>query len=105
MMSILLLTFASWLHCHPGVIGSVSLLPVAYVVESLVLNDPFAFVRKSRSNAVAENPVGSVFGTPDESNKLSQSSVCVLPPMLVVVLALTSPSSWNVLSCTANAGR
>jgi hypothetical protein len=29
MMSILLLTFESWLHCQPGVIGSVSLLPVA----------------------------------------------------------------------------
>ena len=36
MMSILLFTFESALHCQPGVIDSVSLLPVANVVESLV---------------------------------------------------------------------
>src|SRR6266508_3397190 len=36
MMSILLLTLWSKLHCHPGVMSRVSLLPVANVVESLV---------------------------------------------------------------------
>ena len=47
-MSILSPTLASWLHCHP-LIGSVSLLPVAYVVLSLVLKVPLALSTKSRS--------------------------------------------------------
>src|SRR6059058_639030 len=102
MMSILLFTFESALHCQPGVIDSVSLLPVANVVESLVTKDPFAVDRKSRSNPAAVKPAGNgdLF-VPAAVNRLSQSSVCVLPPTLVVVLALTSPSSWNAMSCTA----
>ena len=40
MTSILLLTLLSLLHCQPE-IGSVSLLPVAYVEASAVLNVPF----------------------------------------------------------------
>src|SRR5437763_3801587 len=104
MMSILLFTFESALHCQPGVIDSVSLLPVANVVESLVTKDPFAVDRKSRSNPAAVKPAGNGdLVVPAAVNRLSQSSVCVLPPTLVVVLALTSPSSWNAMSCTASA--
>ena len=34
-------------HCHPGVMFSVSLLPVAKVVPSDVSNEPFVFMLKS----------------------------------------------------------
>src|SRR3954452_962487 len=104
MMSILLFTFESRLHCHPGVIDSVSLLPVANVDASSVANPPAAVVLKSRSNPAAAKPVGNgdLFA-PAAVNRLSQSSACVLPPTFVAVLALTSPSSWNVKSCTASA--
>src|SRR5215813_5675829 len=43
-------------------------------------------------------------GLPDELKKLSQSKGWVTPPMVVVVDALTSPSSWNASSWTARAG-
>src|SRR5262245_24572249 len=54
--SVLLLTLLSWLHCHPGVIGSVSLLPVANVDGSAVLKLPFAFVAKSLSKPEVLKP-------------------------------------------------
>src|SRR5207237_9205623 len=105
MMSILLLTLLSKLHCHPGVMFSVSLLPVENVVWSAVLNEPSEFVAKSRSKPEFVKPAVSdpETGFPDESKKLSQSSACVVPPTLVVVLARTSPSSWNCRSWTAYA--
>ena len=97
MMSILLLTLLSKLHCHPGVMFRVSLLPVENVVWSAVLNEPSPFVAKSLSKPEFVKPPVSdpATGLPDESKKLSQSRVCVVPPTDVVVLALTSPSSWN----------
>ena len=97
-MSILLLTLLSRLHCQPGVIGSVSLLPVANVVASLVLNVPFAFVMKSALEHRRREPGRQgPSSAPAASKRLSQSTVCVVPPTFVVVLARTSPSSWNVL--------
>ena len=64
MTSFLLRTLLSMLHCQPGVIGSVSLLPVANVVLSDVLNEPFAFVTKSRSKPEASKPAGSASSLP-----------------------------------------
>ena len=85
MMSILLFTFASWLHCQPGVIASVSLLPVANVVSSLVLKVPFALVRKSRSKPEAVKPGRLGSGTtgafcPFALKKSAQSNVPLLVP-------------------------
>jgi hypothetical protein len=69
-MSILLFTFASWLHCHPVLIGSASLLPVANVVLSSGLKLPFALVWKSRAKTEAVKPPGrTATGFPDASKK------------------------------------
>ena len=51
------------------------LAPVAKVVSSDVLNEPFAFVLKSLWKTEASNPEGSAFSFPAASKKLSQSSV------------------------------
>src|SRR5712691_4510598 len=104
MMSTLSPTLLLTVHCHPGVMFRVSLLPVVKVVVSSVSNEPFDLVLKSFLNAAAVMPAGSgdLFAPP-EVNRLSQSMVCVVPPTVVVVLALTSPSSWNARSCTASA--
>src|SRR5881392_863713 len=68
-MSPLSVTLFAFLHCHPGVMSSVSLLPVAYVVVSAV--DPAV---KSLKNAAETKPVGSEdCGVPVESNKFDQS--------------------------------
>ncbi len=109
MTSILLLTLLSWLHCHPGVIGSVSLLPVAKVVASDVLKEAGRVFRgiemKSLSKLVASNPAGrGVISFPLASKKLSQSTVLGGPTDVGCrCVALTSPSSWNTSSWTANA--
>src|SRR3989442_12003292 len=99
MTSILLLTLLSKLHCHPGVGFRVSLLPVANVVWSAVLNEPSAFVAKSGEKPELVKPPVSdpAIGAPDESKKLSQSRFCVVGgwPTVVLVLLMTSPSSWN----------
>src|SRR5262245_1577681 len=105
MMSVLLLTLLLAVHSQPVAIGRMSLLPVVNVVGSLVLNELSAFVPKSGTNTDALKPAGGgVILPPDELNSELQSTVCVLPPTLVVVLATTSPSSWNVRSWTALAG-
>src|SRR5437763_15894304 len=97
MMSILLLTLLSKLHCHPGVMFSVSLLPVENVVWSAVLNEPSEFVAKSRSKPEFVRPAASdpETGFHDASKKLSQSSACVVPPALVLARARPAPSGWN----------
>src|SRR5690349_11721286 len=105
MMSVFEFTLFDAVHVQPDEIGNLSLPPVVNVVGSLVRKLPFAAVPKSFENTDAVKPEGSGFFAPDESNKLSQSSVCTLPPMFVVVDATTSPSSWNDSSCTALAGR
>ena len=98
MMSILLFTFASWLHCHPVPIGSVSLLPVANVVSSLVLKVPFVLTRKSRTKPEAVKPAGRATVVPDASKKLNQSNNPLLVPPLLMML----PSSSKARSCTAS---
>ena len=85
MMSILLFTLASWLHCQPVLIASVSLLPVANVVSSLVLKLPSALVRKSRSKPEAVKPGRLGSGRtgafcPFASKKSAQSNVPLLVP-------------------------
>ena len=88
MTSILLLTLLSLLHCQPE-IGRVSLLPVAYVEASAVLNVPFGLRTKSLLKPAAVNPFGSgFFLTPAAVKRLSQSNGCRLPPVFVVVLAM-----------------
>ena len=57
--------------------------------------------RKSLSKDDASKPAGNGSSFPFASNRLSQSTVCVTPPTVVVVLASTSPSSWNASPCTA----
>src|SRR4051812_21542587 len=89
----------------------VSLLPVANVDESAVQKVPgpvsvqLGFTRKSRVNDDALNPPVNVpaIAAPLESKKLDQSSAwtCGGLPTFVVVLATTSPSSWNFRSCVA----
>src|SRR5207249_12115606 len=101
MMSILLLTLLSTLHCHPGVGFRVSLLPVENVVWSAVLKEPSELVAKSRSKPALVKPfppdpvpvIDPAMTYPAESKNLSQSRDCVEPPTFVVVAALTSPSS------------
>src|SRR5262245_49120942 len=102
MMSILLLTLLSKLHCHPPVIGSVSLLPVEYVVWSLV-RKVLPLLLKSFESAAFVKFVGrGVLLVPAAVKIASQSMSWVVPPTLVVVLDKTSPSSWNSKSCTAS---
>ena len=118
MMSILLLTLLSWLHCHPGVMSRVSLLPVANVVLSPVqkvvdvvfvsehLSVALTFTPKSRTKSPFVNPtvaVGSMAEVfvPSALNRLSQSSVCTLQSGTVPHAVLVSPSSWNWRSWTA----
>src|SRR5437867_9444488 len=101
MMSSLLFRLLLWVHCHPGVMFRVSLLPVVKVVSSEVSKEPFALILRSFSKPDAVKPAGGgVIEDPDEVNRLSQSIVCVTGgagggglPTVVVVLALTSPSS------------
>jgi len=53
-MSVLSPTLLDELHCQPGLISRVSLLPVVYVLVSLL--DPGI---KSLENVAAEKPAGS----------------------------------------------
>src|SRR5438132_10466959 len=103
MTSVLLLTLESWLHCQPGVMLSVSLLPVANVVSSPVAKPPLVVVLKSCTKRAAVNPVGSAgLVAPAEVNMLSQSFAgSGLGGGLLVVAALASPSSWKARSWTA----
>ena len=58
MMSILLLTLLSWLHCHP-VMSRVSLLPVAKVVLSpvqKVVDSEFSAQLRARSKSRVKFP-------------------------------------------------
>src|SRR5712691_12032065 len=117
MMSILLLTLWSVLHCHPGFGFRVSLLPVAKVVGSAVQKGFVAsvlvseqvsvlltFRPKSRENAAVVKgllpPTADVV-LPSALNRLFQSSVCVPQSGTEPHAVLVSPSSWNVRSCTA----
>ncbi len=118
MMSILLLTLLSWLHCHPGVMFRVSLLPVANVVLSPVqkvvdvvfvsehLSVALTFTPKSRTKSPFVNPtvaVGSIVEVfvPLALNRLFQSRVCVEQSGTVPHVTLVSPSSWKLRSWTA----
>src|SRR5690349_19397206 len=78
--SVLLFTLLENVHCQPGVMFRVSLLPVANVDASDVQNEPVAanvqpgFAVKSRTNAESVKPAGSgVFNVPFALTKLSQS--------------------------------
>src|SRR5205085_2571161 len=74
MMSSLLRTLLAGLHSHPVEIGSVSLLPVVYVVGSDVTNLPF-FVWKSTLNPAAVKPSGNVATVfPDEDRVRHRSA-------------------------------
>src|SRR5436309_2559118 len=115
MMSILLLTLLSWLHCQSEpvaeLIGRMSLLPVANVVSSDVQKiDPVSvseqvplrpvFVLKSRLNDACVNPVVLLGLTrfvvdPFALKRLSQSRFCLVQFGTVPHAVLVSPSNWN----------
>ena len=105
-MSFFVRTLFDAVHCQPGVISSVSLLPVANVELSAVENATaprFVVVLKSTANDDAVKPPGSAFSVVSALNRLSQSMVWVPVPTWVVVLADTSPLSNEGLGAADNA--
>jgi hypothetical protein len=73
--SILLLTLLSRLHCQPGVIGRVSLEPVANVLLSFV-RKVFPLLLKSLTKLASLKPAGSgSFAAPAAVKSESQSIV------------------------------
>src|SRR5215471_2074999 len=100
MMSILLLTLLSALQAHPVLISRVSLLPVAYVVESyvqnvvavdvnatLVLHVWLVPVLKSRVKVdEVKLPLAPAIG-------VFEATVCAPPP--VVTVNMSAQSFWD----------
>src|SRR5689334_22719963 len=105
MMSILLFTLLSKLHCHPE-IGNVSLLPVENVVVSLVRKvlpvftkslSNFAFVKSPKRAPLFATVGNGVMVLPAESNNVAQSTFWDPPGSTAMF-----PSNSKSRSCTAS---